>query len=409
MSKENICPLPLFDTIEHIEKQNNFSYLNADYSREDISKALTFLKAYNGSQGTFNSYRREIERLFHWCALEAKKSIAQLKRDDIETFVHFCQKPPKEWIGTTKPPRFVEKDGLRIPNTQWRPFIISVSKAQRRKGLDESTQKFELSQGSLKELFAILSTFYNFLLQEEYALLNPVALIRQKSKFIRKAQGQTKIRRLTELQWQYVIQTATELADKEPIKYERTLFMLSALFSMYLRISELVSSERWSPSMNHFSRDGDGNWWFVTVGKGNKERQIAVSDTMIKALKRWRQHLGLSLLPSPADQSPMLPKTKGSGPIKSTNFVRKIIQEAFDTAIKNLTQDGLAEEAETLNEATVHWLRHTGISEDVKTRPREHVRDDAGHSSSATTDKYIDIELRERHLSAKKKIIDQTS
>lgn len=42
-----------------------------------------------------------------------------------------------------------------------------------------------------------------------------------------------------------------------------------------------------------------------------------------------------------------------------------------------------------------HWLWHTGISEDVKIRPREHVRDDAGHSSSAITDKYIDIELRE--------------
>ena len=51
----------------------------------------------------------------------------------------------------------------------------------------------------------------------------------------------------------------------------------------------------------------------------------------------------------------------------------------------------------------MHWLRHTGISDDVKIRPREHVRDDAGHSSSAITDKYIDIELNERHRSAWKK------
>ena len=70
-----------------------------------------------------------------------------------------------------------------------------------------------------------------------------------------------------------------------------------------------------------------------------------------------------------------------------------------------LKQDGLGEEAETLYEATVHWLRHTGISDDVKLRPREHVRDDAGHSSSAITDKYIVIELRERHASARKKKI----
>jgi hypothetical protein len=62
-----------------------------------------------------------------------------------------------------------------------------------------------------------------------------------------------------------------------------------------------------------------------------------------------------------------------------------------------MTYSGQTEEAEALMDATVHWLRHTGISDDVKIRPREHVRDNAGHSSSAITDKYIDIELRERH------------
>lgn len=56
-----------------------------------------------------------------------------------------------------------------------------------------------------------------------------------------------------------------------------------------------------------------------------------------------------------------------------------------------------------LRSATVHWLRHTGISEDVKIRPREHVRDDAGHSSSAITDRYIDVELQARAQSAKNK------
>ena len=63
------------------------------------------------------------------------------------------------------------------------------------------------------------------------------------------------------------------------------------------------------------------------------------------------------------------------------------------------------EDADQLANATVHWLRHTGISEDVKIRPREHVRDDAGHSSGAITDKYIDIELRARHGTARKKRI----
>ena len=174
---------------------------------------------------------------------------------------------------------------------------------------------------------------------------------------------------------------------------------------MYLRISELAANEKWIPSMNNFYRDNDGNWWFTTLGKGNKRRNIAVSTAMLQALKRWRKFLGLPPLPSPADHSPLLPKIKGNGAIADTNHIREIVQKCFDQAINKLNADNLAEEAETLNEATVHWLRHTGISEDVKHRPREHVRDDAGHSSSAITDKYIDIELRERHRSAKNKTI----
>jgi hypothetical protein len=128
-----------------------------------------------------------------------------------------------------------------------------------------------------------------------------------------------------------------------------------------------------------------------------------VSDAMLRALKRWRQHLGLSVLPSPADASFLLPKTKGHGPISSTTYIRDIVQQCFDKANEKLKQKGLTEEAENLGEVTVHWLRHTGISDDVKRRPREHVRDDAGHGSSAITDKYIDIELKARHRSAKNK------
>lgn len=165
--------------------------------------------------------------------------------------------------------------------------------------------------------------------------------------------------------------------------------------------------ERWIPKMCDFYRDHDGLWWFVTVGKGNKERQISVSDEMLAALKKYRKSLGLTSLPSPADKTPLLSKHKGKGAIKSTTYIRKIVQYCFDRAIYRLKNDDFNEDADALLEATVHWLRHTGISDDVKRRPHEHVHDDAGHSSSAITDKYIDIELRERHASAKKKPLKQ--
>lgn len=397
-------PLPLFDSMEYVKKKKYYKYLSSIQS-EEFLVCTEFLKNYVGSLGTFNSYRREIERFLHWTWLVAKKSIKDLKRLEIENFIRFCQKPPKSWIGIKKAERFLDKEGQRIQNPEWRPFVVTISKAEHRKGSQLYIKDFELSQGAVKQLFAILSTFYNYLLQEEYVFMNPVAQIRQKSKFIRKKQNQAPIRRLTELQWEYIIETSQSIAKEYPDKHERTLFIMTALYAMYLRISELAANKRWAPKMCDFHRDHDGNWWFTTVGKGNKERQIAVSDAMLNALKRYRKHLGLSALPSPADTTPLLSKSKGKGPIISTTYIREIVQSCFDRAITKLSEDGHIEESESLIEATVHWLRHTGISEDVKRRPREHVRDDAGHNSSATTDKYIDVELRERHRSAKNKPI----
>ena len=89
--------------------------------------------------------------------------------------------------------------------------------------------------------------------------------------------------------------------------------------------------------------------------------------------------------------------------IASAYARRPIVQRCFDAAYQRMKDDGLESDALDLKTATVHWLRHTGISEDVKIRPREHVRDDAGHSSMQTTDRYIESDLRERHESGRQK------
>jgi integrase len=398
--------LPLFDSMDMLHKNAENVVLPTPLSRDDFLHVLDFLKSYNGSLGTFNSYRREAERLLQWSWHIRKQSLRELKRDDIEQYIRFCQSPPLAWIGLKKVPRFIEKDGLRCPNPSWRPFVVTTQKAARKKGEERVISQFSLSQGAVQEIFAILSTLFNFLIAEEYLLSNPVTLIRQKSKFVRKRQQSAPIRRLSLVQWQAVLDAAEQLAQDAPEKHERTRFILSLLYGMYLRISEVVASDRWIPCMNDFSKDSNGFWWFRTVGKGNKERQIAVSPAMLASLSRWRQFLGLSPLPSPADNSPLVPKLRGTGPMSDTAPIRRLIQVCFDNASHALRQNQQHSEAESLLSATVHWLRHTGISEDVKIRPREHVRDDAGHSSSATTDRYIDVELQERYKSAQKKRIE---
>lgn len=403
MEDIDFLPRPLLDTLENLHNTEvNFPELTDGIAKLDYQHTINFLHHYRGSVATYNSYRREVERLLQWCWFIHKKALNKVTRMDFENFIEFCQNPPSNWIGVQHVDRFIEKEGLRLPHPEWRPFVATVSKKAFRDGKTPNVKNYSLSNNSLQAIFSILNSFYNYLDQEEYAFGNPIARIRQKSKFIRKRQQKAPVRRLSETQWAYILETAEAMAQENPARHERTLFIMNALFAMYLRISELAINKNWEPLMGHFYKDMDNNWWFKTVGKGNKERDISVSDAMLSALKRYRTSMGLSPLPSPGDNYPLVPKISGKGAIADTRQIRNIVQHCFDQAIERLRKDNFLDEAEMMSSATVHWLRHTGISEDVKIRPREHVRDDAGHGSSAITDRYIDIELRARHASAKK-------
>ena len=406
-------PVPIIDGLNFIGnpfKQKTFNskqFLKDDIANTDIDLeyALKFLYSYNGSAATYNSYRRDLERLLQWAWRIENSSVLELKRENIEDFIKFCFNPPKAWIGTKNVARFKSKTGKRLANEHWRPFVVSISKSEYNHSSKIDISKFCPSQSSIKGTFTALSSFYEYLIQENLVDSNPVALIKQKSKFIRKDQLQPIVRRISTLQWDYVLETAELMASDNPEKHERTLFIMNCLFAMYLRISELVADERSSPVMGDFRKDDDRNWWFHVTGKGNKNRSITVCNDMLNALKRYRLHLGLPQLPNPGELIPLVSKSIGKGSITSTRHIRRIVQLCFDTTYQKMKSDGLKDDALELRAATVHWLRHTGISEDVKFRPREHVRDDAGHASMATTDRYIDSDLRERHASGKKKRI----
>ncbi len=397
-------PTPIIDGLDYIDNPLNYAQkqittLNLEptnYLLPDLLHSLSFLVSYNGSSATFNSYRREVERILQWCWLIQKCSVIQLNRQQIEDYLHFCQAPPKAWIGHKQVARFKNNQGQRIANPQWRPFVIDKN---------HSIIQHSMGQKTMQALFAVLSSYFNYLQQEQYASTNPITLIRQKSKFIQRHAYQEPIRRLSNQQCDFLLDSCTLMAAENPAEHERSLFIMHCLFAMYLRISELVADERSVPVMGDFQQDKDQNWWLKVIGKGNKVRMVTVSDEMLTALKRYRLFLGLPALPYIGEQTPLIGKHKGRGALTSTRQIRYIVQHCFDTAYKNMQKANLAEEAQALKVATVHWLRHTGISEDVRHRPKEHVKEDAGHASMATTERYIDTEMRERHASGKYKSI----
>ncbi|MCB1648272.1 MAG: hypothetical protein KDI25_01930, partial [Pseudomonadales bacterium] len=201
-------PSALFDTLEEMPNPfrtpvRSVAHLVSDppsSALQDYQFACEFLYSYRGSPDTFSTYRRELEHFLQWAWLIARIQLSEIKREDIEAYVEFARQPPAHWIGSKNVARFLDQGGERVPNPQWRPYV--------------STQgEYVCSQAALQSLFSVLSSFFNFLIQENYLQANPVSQIRQKSKFLRKQQGNAQIRRLSPLQWSYVIESAEQMAS----------------------------------------------------------------------------------------------------------------------------------------------------------------------------------------------------
>lgn len=407
MSETLPLPQPLFDTLENLSEtanqiQHYLSSLPISAAQKEYQLCFEFLKSYANSKDTFSAYRREVERLLHYAWFVAKKSLKEINRNDIRDYLQFVSEPPKAWVATKVVARFQEDpNGLRIANPAWRPFVAKVSKVARRHGKEPNRSQYQLSNKSMEAIFAILSSLFTFFQQEDYLEANPVALLRQKKGYLKRQQTRKVTRKLSRLQWLYVINTCEEMASVDPI-HERTLFLLSAFYLLGLRISELSYIPGREATMGNFAPDKRGLWWYTTTGKGNKIRDVAVPDELLRALKRYREYLNLSPLPHRDEDTPLFPKLKGKKGL-GTRQIRNIVQQVFDIAIDKLYAANKNDEAEDLATATVHWLRHTAISNEVEYRPREHIRDDVGHENPATMDKYIDTDRVARHQSAQGK------
>lgn len=378
--------IPFFITDKNTPIDTGVDFALANHQLSDANKAnvrlgYRFLYQYRGSADTFNTYRKEIEKLYQYFHIhQPSKLLNKLKADDLELFFEFSVEPKPAWVSTKSERRIIRN----TPNELWRPYNLGRGAGGR------------TSQKSLTTLFAVISSFYDYLTLEGAAEYNPVRNIRQKSRFFVR-NTKDPIRRLSNLQAEYLFKVAANDGNSE-----RATWVVTLLMDCYLRISEIVATNYHSPAMNDVFRDENSVWWLRVVGKGRKERVIPLAAKTMEALKAYRESLNLSPYPSRSDSAPLLHdlryKTKLI-PLKSARSVRVFVDYLFKATCQMMAEDGYQYEAEALNDATVHWLRHTGISEDVKRRPKEHVKEDAGHGSMVVTERYIDIELQERAAS----------
>jgi len=353
----------------------------------------------NKSEHTYTRFRNEIERFLLWSFTVKEKPIDDYRKSDILDYADFCWQPPVSWIGTSNLDRFTFDNGYYQSNQLWRPYKLQAPKSQLNKNIDK--KKYRPSQQTLNSSFTAIIVFYKYLMGEEICFGNPAQIAKKDCRHFIVDSQVKEAKRLTEVQWQFVLDTAIDMADDDPV-YERNLFVIASLKTLFLRISELSERPNWSPVMGNFWQDEDENWWLKVFGKGRKLRDTTVPLDFMPFLKRYRQARELSNYPFSGENSVLVEKVRGQGGM-SSRHLRRLVQDVFDRAYINMRKTQSETRAMKLKEASTHWLRHTGASMEIERgRALKDLSEDLGHASMATTDTvYVQSENKKRAESGK--------
>ncbi|WP_394392963.1 tyrosine-type recombinase/integrase [Shewanella woodyi] len=418
--------LPLFESSIHIHEGN--SYINQYITQISINQvndagllyehATELLYEQKSNENSYKAYRSELTTFFHWCFDVARLSPAKLTRREISRYLDYCENPPKDLIGYFNVAQFKldKASGDRMPNPAWRPFV-----GKKKLGKE---QLYTLSENALKTKVAILSSFYSYLMSEDFCERNPAQAWMNHSRFSSKKKYQIKdeegsMLSFTELQWSYVISTVEHLAKEQPELHQRSLFLIKLIYCCYLRISEVSARAGYTPVMEQFRQNSQTGIWsfYIPQSKGGKQRTVAISKGLLAGLVEYRRFLKLPDFPVIGENHPLFirhrPAGRGRevGTLNANLGIRQIreeIDKIIENAAKSIENDGLFEDAHHMRKLTAHNIRHTGITHDINIngRPLSHVQADAGHESIDTTSQYLHTSQIERHHSAQNKPLD---
>ncbi|CAE6816201.1 Tyrosine recombinase XerC [Paraburkholderia nemoris] len=344
-------------------------------ARNDLDAVRAWLSNYADTKTTFDSYRKEAERLLLWAVVQLGKPLSSLTHEDLLLFKVFLVNPQPEnrWVSASrgKYPR---------GDARWRPFNGPLSLASQRQAL------------------IILNGMFTWLVDAGYLRGNPMALLRQRGKH-----AVPRVTRYLSISlWDEVKGFVGQLPQDTGLQqaYAARCRWLTTLFYLQgMRISEVAAGK-----MGDFSRrlgaDGREQWWLDILGKGEKERIVPASPELIAELARYRKVNGLPSLPGRADDTPLLIPFRGKRRCMSRSAVHDAIRSVFGNAAAWLRARGpeFTDRADELDRASAHWLRHTSGSHqadggvDLRT-----VRDNLGHVSLNTTSLYLHEEEDKRH------------
>ncbi|MCX2523406.1 tyrosine-type recombinase/integrase [Larsenimonas rhizosphaerae] len=335
-------------------------------ARSDREAITRWLIEYRHSPATFRHYRKEAERFVLWLEFRGL-SLDALRRHHLDEFEQFLTNPlpSSHWTGPTRPRH----------HPRWRPFRSGLAPASRRQSL------------------VILQGLCGWLKEAGWVTHNPFALMRDRRRRLDNAAPPV-IERYFEREWwcamwKLLDPPVEDAPQRSRFLIARRRFLFGFAYLMAPRIAEISRAR-----MNDFRLE-EGQWWWHVVGKGNKVARLPVPDDMMTLLREWRAELGLSDMPPPHDDSPVLRALDRRRGV-TDNQLYRVFKDGFsmlsDALIaRNWSQDHPL--IEQLRRATPHWLRHTSLTHQAQSGIElRYLAMNARHARLETTARYLHAE-----------------
>lgn len=343
-------------------------------ANNDLDVIKVWLARYSDTKTTFDSYRKEAERLLLWSVTELGKPLSSLTHEDFLDYQRFLADPQpiNRWVMT--------KRKVARSDPTWRPFAGALSPTSQRQAI------------------VILNGLFSWLVNAGYLAGNPLSLSRNRQ---RKAKPRI-TRFLDEDLWNEVkltIESMPRDTNREREHYYRIRWLFSLLYISGIRASE-VTQNTMGGFFSRKDKSSESRWWLEITGKGDKTRIVPATNELMLELGRYRREMGLSLIPIEGESIPLIMPIGGKQRAMTRSAIHLILKQVFKNTAKRLLARGLDSiiQVARLEAASAHWMRHTAGSNMASSNMDiRHVRDNLGHESLTTTNNYLHSEDDKRH------------
>lgn len=305
---------------------------------------------------TIQSYRNELAKVRWYCETLAHPTPRLWSVKDAIAFISWLQDSAHGYVS----PRSLPTDA-----PEWTPFKSVPSKA------------------SIATTLKVLNALFKFWVASGYIERSPMLGLGREASRTQKRVVRSVAPQFMEAVFRH-LEVSAGTQPRQFLRMVRNRFILVLLERTGLRANEAVQANMDDIEPVTDPRDQQTYWRLnVRFAKGGKESSVLLDSVVLDALRDYRTAFGFPSMPTGNERdtalilsvhtdslrrrhdttirfsAPMMRRSRAWRPIRRRQTLWSIVKTEFKETAAALRQQGYAEQADHLEKASTHWLRHT--------------------------------------------------